>query len=320
MDSVRDSRSPEREYKESNQEFRSPRFDPRHPIKAYIMPFTNIYQLPAEVGSAVVRDPYFHDGRISVTSLIGPPRIYQLRKRHADAIVEDVSERLFALYGQVAHGILERADDFEAIHEEQLKVEIGGWIVSGQSDLYMRLSAGGFVLRHYKFPSVYTANFGIKPEWSAQLNCYAHLWRAHGFEVDRAQIVSLYRDWYRMEAQRRRVYPPPVQLFDVALWTHDETQRYLEERVALHQQAEALPDDKLPPCSPEERWERCEAWAVMKKARKTAIRVYDNPVAAQHHAMTIQGAYIEHRPPQPVRCLHFCNVRDFCNCFQEGVR
>lgn len=277
------------------------------------MPYTNIYQLPAEVVSAVVRDPYFHDGRISVTSLIGPPRIYQLRKRYAHAIVEDVSDRLFALYGQVVHGILERADDFEAIHEERITIEVNGWTVSGQSDLYKRRSSGEYVLRDYKFTSVYTTNYGIKPEWTAQINCYVHLWRSEGFEVDRAQIVCLYRDWRRMEAERRRDYPPPVQLFDVPIWSPQESARYIEERVTLHQRAETLPDDELPPCTPEERWERGEAWAVMKKGRKTALRIYDSPIAAEHHAATVPGAYVEHRPRLPVRCLHFCNVRDFCN-------
>ncbi len=37
---------------------------------------------------------------ISVTSLIGPPKIFQLRKRHSEEITEDASDRVWTLLGQ----------------------------------------------------------------------------------------------------------------------------------------------------------------------------------------------------------------------------
>ena len=281
------------------------------------MQFTNKYNIPGEIVSAVVRDPYFHDGRISVTSLIGPPRIYQLQKRYADQIIQDVSERLFSLYGQIAHGILERADDFEAIHEERLSIEVDGWKVTGQTDLYKRRSNGEHVLRDCKFTSVYVSNFDLKPEWIAQVNLYTLLWLHHGFPVDRAQIVAVYRDWRRMEAERRDSYPPPVQLFDVPLWSFEEATDFVRQRVQLHREAETLADAELPLCTSEEQWRRGEAWAIMKKGRKTAVRVFDNPAQAQTAAESIPGGFIEHRPAEPIRCKHFCPVNEFCNQHKE---
>lgn len=281
------------------------------------MHFTNKYGIPQEIVSAIARDPYFHDGRISVTSLIGPPRIHQLQKRHSNEIVQDVSERLFSLYGQIAHGILERADDFEAFHEERLSIHVNGWKVTGATDLYKHRGNGEYLLRDYKFTSVYVSKFDLKPEWVAQVNLYTHLWRHHGFDVHRAQIVAIYRDWRRMEAERRESYPPPVQLFDVPLWSPLEAMQFLQARVRIHQEADSVPDDQLPNCTPDEQWRRGEAWAVMKKGRKTAVRVFETPSLAHSLAESVSGSYVEHRPAEPIRCKHFCQVSDFCNQTRE---
>jgi hypothetical protein len=281
------------------------------------MQFTNKCHIPSEIVSAIVRDPYYHDGRISVTALINSPRIHQLQKRHAKEIVQDVSERLFSLYGQIAHGILERADDFEAFHEERLSIHINDWKVTGATDLYKHRGNGEYLLRDYKFTSVYVSNFDLKPEWSAQVNLYAHLWRHHSFEVHRAQIVAIYGDWRRMEAERREIYPPPVQLFNVPLWSDAEAMQYLTGRVRLHQEAEALPADRLPLCSPDEQWRREEKWAVMKTGRKTAVRLFNSRIEADMTAVGIKGSYLEHRPAEPIRCKYFCSVNEFCNQYAE---
>lgn len=281
------------------------------------MPFTNKYHIPSEIVSAIIRDPYYHDGRISVTALINPPRIFQLQKRHTDEIVQDVSERLFSLYGQIAHGILERADDFEAFHEERLSMHVNGWKVTGATDLYKHRGNGEYLLRDYKFTSVYVSNFDLKPEWVSQVNLYAHLWRHHGFEVHRAQIVAIYRDWRRMEAERRETYPPPVQLFKVPLWEDEAAMAYLVSRVKLHQEAEALPADRLQLCSPDEQWRRDEKWAVMKSGRKTAVRLFKSQVEAEMAAVSVKDSHIEHRPAEPIRCKFFCSVNEFCNQYKE---
>lgn len=69
---------------------------------------TNKLNLPLAVVQAVTNDPYTRgDSDISVTQLISPP--YQRRLRQTVEPVEDVAERLFSLYGQLAHGLLERA-------------------------------------------------------------------------------------------------------------------------------------------------------------------------------------------------------------------
>lgn len=71
---------------------------------------TNRLDLPETIVRAVSNDPYSMRGsRISATSLYGAPKPRVLRQRHGHEITEDVADRLWALVGQIGHGILERA-------------------------------------------------------------------------------------------------------------------------------------------------------------------------------------------------------------------
>ena len=283
------------------------------------MHFTNKYNLPSEIVSAIFRDPHYHDGRISVTALINSPRIHQLQKRHTKEIVQDVSERLFSLYGQIAHGILERADDFEAFQEERLSIHINGWKVTGATDLYKHRRNGEYLLRDYKFTSVYVSNFDLKPEWIAQVNLYSLLWRHHSFEVHRAQVVAIYRDWRRMEAERRETYPPPVQLFTVPLCSHSEAMLYLAHRVRLHQKAESLRQISFRHVYPTSSG-GAEKWAVMKKGRKTAVRLYNSRIEADMAPVRVKDSYPEHRPAEPIRCNYFALSTNSATSTQKNRR
>lgn len=282
------------------------------------MKYKNKYGIPQEIFDAILADPYHHKGDISVTTLLLPPRVRILRKRHWDQIEEDISDRLFALYGQIVHGILERTDDYDAFHEERLYIDVDGWKITGQTDLYKRKKTGEYILRDYKFTSVFTSGKD-KPEWQAQANIYAYMWKKHGFRVDHAQIVLIFRDWRKREADHNPFYPPPVEIVDVPLWSDDDTAKFIAERVRLHRECESLPDDDLPICTPTERWERGGGFAVMKPGRKTAVRVFETEKEARLYIENVLTKdnkpqfFIEQRAPEPVRCRYFCNVRNFCN-------
>lgn len=56
----------------------------------------NKYRLPVPLVAALENDPYNFDGDISTTSLILPPRIRELRKRHYKEIHEDASDMICA--------------------------------------------------------------------------------------------------------------------------------------------------------------------------------------------------------------------------------
>lgn len=74
------------------------------------MKLTNNYNLPTPLVDAVKADSYEVSGDISTTTLLSSPRIRMLKKQFGRGLEEDVSDYLWALMGQVAHGILERAN------------------------------------------------------------------------------------------------------------------------------------------------------------------------------------------------------------------
>lgn len=289
--------------------------------------FKNKFGIPHQIVSAVMNDPYKGGGDISATQLILPPRILQLRRRHEAEIEMDISDLIWALLGQVGHKILERSDDSHAILEERIGIESLGWLVTGQSDVYVTkdfdVEKGEWIeipptIRDYKFIKVIAGKYD-HPDWDNQLNILAHLWRSQGFPVDQLEIVAIYRDWSKVLYERdRRRYPPPVQTFKIKLWSPAEADLFIHDRVNLHKTAVELPDELLPFCTPEEQWRSSSKWAVRKPKRESAVKLCDSQEEAEAYikgfgspAMTV-----EFRPAKAMRCEMFCDVRPFCNQFR----
>jgi hypothetical protein len=267
---------------------------------------TNRLGLPQPIVDAVRADPY-SSGRsdISVTTLLKPPRAVALERQHASEIVEDAADRLWALVGQIGHAILERGSK-EAITERRLYTEVNGWTVSGQVDL-----VPPDLLLDYKFTSVWSCKDGLKPEWEQQLNMLHLLCVRNGIHIVKAQIVAIYRDWSTLEARRSPDYPQTqVQLFDVPLWTLPAIEAYMTERVRAHQAARAA----LPECTAEERWGKPTKWALMKRGRERAVKLFDS---AQVANVALEAAskehYIQERPGEQVRCQNYCAAMPFCS-------
>jgi len=279
---------------------------------------TNKLNLPDPIVQAVKNDLYSQDGDISVTGLIQPPRIWQLTKRHSDHIQEDVADRIWALLGSNVHYILERVNSRNALQEERLSAEVEGWKVIGQADLYQ-----DGTVTDWKITSVWAVMNGVKPEWTAQLNCYGFLMEYTGFSVSRLQVIAILRDWSKFGGQRSHSYPDKqVVQMPVPLWSYEKAKKYLRERVNLHQKAEALPDEALPLCTSKERWERPTTYAVKVKGQKRAKRVLNTMEEAtkwvQEHIGKYKGKSLEidTRPGESVRCLHYCSCNMFCDYYK----
>lgn len=289
--------------------------------------------LPEPLYRAILNDDYDDGGSdITVTSLIRPPRMVALERQYNGEITEPASGRIWALLGQIGHGILERASDCR-ITEKRFFTEILGWKVSCKVDLFTDSNNGYYGTRtslDYKFLSVWTVKDGVKQEYVAQLNFGRYIAAQNGECVDALQIVAIYRDWSRLEALRDRDYPQKqVEVFPVAVWDLELAGALLKERVKLHQEARK----ELPQCTPQETWERPDKWAVMKEGRKSALRVLDSESEAllwaienDHAKHDDKGTYkwgsytvafrsgisIVRRPGERVRCASYCSVVGFC--------
>lgn len=290
----------------------------RYAIIGEDMKLTNIYNLPEAFYRAVQNDKYSRgNADYSATDLISPPRIVHLKRRHDDEIVEDVSDRIWSLFGSAVHHVLERSRPINALTEERIYTDMAGRVISGAADIY----DGNGVISDYKTTSVFTAIYGSRiEEWTAQLNIYAYLFRSHGFDVNRIVVVIMYRDWRSAEALRMSDYPKgSVEEIELDLWTIEEQREYIHSRLRLMIESESLTDEELPECTDKEMWTKGEAWAVMKGKNIKASRVLqsESEAAAWISAQDRPEQYsVVYRAPERKRCESYCSVSEFCSQFK----
>lgn len=267
---------------------------------------TNVHGLPDALVNAVKNDPYTGGGDISVTKLIDAPRRRTLNKKFREFVVEDVSERIWSLMGQAVHTVLERAET-TAIVEKRLYAEVLGWRVSGQFD---RLTIADGVLQDWKLTTTYKSEGDVS--WERQLNILRWLAHKNGIEVNRLQVVAIFRDWKRSEALRKPEYPQRnVVVIEVPVWTLEQCEAYVNERVALHQASEMGEEVS---CTEEERWYSGTTYALMKDGGKRAKKVATTLVDLGEIP---EGHYVEERPGSSRRCEGYCEVAPFCSQYQE---
>lgn len=291
------------------------------------MKYTNKHNLPKTLVNLTERDGYSKGAaRISVTTLIGSPKISILRNRHDDEIVTDVADGLWALVGRAIHHVAEAGADEQHLSEERLFAEVNGWILSGGIDL--QVLDDGVSILDYKFTSAWAVmNAADKGDWETQLNCYAWLVRkSKDMDVKKLQICALVRDWRRNDVGRVANYPEaPAKVIDIPLWSFEKQTAYIEERIRLHQEAASSAEfgDDLPMCTDEERWVRGDKWAVMKVNNKKATKVFDTKNEADEWLKNQNAPhvfYVDHRPGEPLRCTgNYCRVSSFCKQYGEWV-
>ena len=197
------------------------------------MKLTNKFNLPDPIVNAVQNTGYTPGSSdITVTQLIQPPLIRKLGKEHYEEMEEDASDRVWALFGSSVHHLLEMAYKGRTARvEERVYAEVLGWKLGGAFDVLE-----GSTLSDYKVTSVYGAVGKI--EWERQLNVLRWLLHKNDTEVDKLQIITIFRDWREMESKRDHEYPArAIMTLPVRMWTLEEAERYVFERVALHQKS-----------------------------------------------------------------------------------
>jgi hypothetical protein len=287
------------------------------------MKLTNKLGLPSSIVSAVQNDPY-HAGAadISVTRLINPPYQIQLLKGHGSKIVEDVSDRIHALMGQIGHSIIERAtiDPATSVAEQRIfmpasyvGLDLPDYVVSGAFDLLENN-----VILDFKFTTVYSS--GGKIEWEQQLNMLRVLCQYHyeqkgdsRFTVAGARIIAIYRDWQKAKRFSADYPQQQVESIPVPLWPLEDAKKWMAERIQLHTAAQP------PVCTDEERWTRPAVTALMKAGRKSAVKLFRNDAEGAQAALEKagKGHTLVERPATYTRCESYCSASEFCPAWNE---
>lgn len=299
-------------------------------IKSVKIKLTNKMNLPLAIKRAVENDPYNPSGSdISTTRLIAPPLIRYLEVKHKDEIEEDVADRIWALLGSSVHHVIERAKIEKDLSEIRLFYKdddiTNGWTLSGQFDY---ITEDGELI-DFKVTSAWSALDALqngKDEWEEQLNIL-HFLAKHNpdkvnIKINKLYIVAILRDWSKLQASKSDNYPQAqVVKIPIRLWSNEEQEHFIRERIRLHQQADIKEPDI---CSPKERWRKEDSFAVMKDGRKSALRVLPTLNAAKEYLKEKnmqegKGCLIVHRAGKDVRCADYCRVNKWCKHFNDTI-
>jgi len=298
------------------------------------MKLTNKYNLPKAMLNALSHDRYDGGhGDVSCTTLIAPAQQFQLKQVHGDEVVEDASERIWSLIGTAVHYVIQNAVidmkkkgewDDRNITEKRFYHDVNDKKVSAQIDLF---EAGE--LMDFKITSIWAIKDALKngkSDWTAQLNIQRYLMVNNGIVVDHLYVVAIARDWNKSGNMRDPDYPPRVVKLPIEMWKMQATEDYISSRI------NALYSEHLVPCTPDECWETTTKYALMKKGRKSAVRLLDDeklvmPYAAEKgcavqddddgHWELKSDHYVEIRIGERKRCQDYCEVSPFCDQWKD---
>jgi len=251
---------------------------------------------------------------LRVTELIDSPLIKRLTIENWNNLSIDVDEIVYSsLFGTAWHEFVAKYEA-DAMVERRwyAKLPDTDMILSGQTDIFKPQEG---VIEDNKTQSAWAFVFST-PTWERQLNVYAYLIEANGYDVRELWINSFLRDWSQYLVKKSNSDYPAHKFHRIKcnLWDANKRHDYILERLAIH-------NDPNYVCSDEERWRRPTTWAVKKKGTKTARRVLDSKAKAEQWITENKpkgDVYVEERSGGCIRCESYCTARSVCP-FKEKV-
>lgn len=287
----------------------------------YFPQITNKHKLPAEVYNAIVKDRYTNQEELpsdySATRLIAPIQQTILTNRHQDKLkVFDAMDMFWSFMGSIAHTVLEEAwhESMGSKVEERLYVEVEGKTLSGKIDCYHNGE-----IRDYKTTKVYKVMKGDYAEWEKQLNIYAYLCRKNGFPVHKLNVIAILFNWQEGETYKQGYPDCPIVTIPLRLWSEEEQDHYITERIQWLELAENMDDESLPQCSDREMWCDIRDYAVMKDGGKRAVKCFDNFEDAREYRQLMNSKNKTHeydvvtRKTDRTRCKKWCAAATVCH-------
>lgn len=229
--------------------------------------------------------------------------------------------------------------------------------ISGQIDLY---DVENKSIEDWKLTSIFNWVYRNRPgsrveEFEKQLNMYRYLMESNGYQVDKLRINMVFRDWQKSKSKYDPEYPRPVEVIEIPIHGLDVVEAMIEAKITEIENYKHKPDSVLPPCTPNEKWQGQDTWAVKKKKNVKASKVFFGFKQAQQYleelaeeaAEKVYSKYeakhkqaeidsseadkvyndaiakakeeyeIERRPSEPRRCQYYCSVNQYCDFWQN---
>ena len=283
------------------------------------MIITNKLNLPEGFVKAVSPEKHNAEGCLSATTLIQGVKQIILTDRYWDMLVEDVSDRIWAIFGSAVHSLMENEGEYDFV-EQVMSHKVGDITVTGKIDCY-NMKHG--IIDDYKTASVTKVKFGDFSEWHTQGMIYAWLLTKNNFTVNRCRFIALLKDHSKTDATRDYQYPQnPVYVYEFPVNFMEllKIDVFIRQRVKECEDYSSMRDDEIPPCSSEERWEKPPKFAVMKNGLKRAVRLFDRREDAELLAEAKgKNHYIEYRQGESIKCRSYCLCNRFCNFYHESL-
>ena len=283
------------------------------------MKITNKLNLPEGFVKAVSTEKHNAEGCLSATTLIQGVKQIILTDRYWDRLEEDVSDRIWAIFGSAVHSLLEQEGETD-FTEIDMCHTVGNITITGRIDNYDLQKK---IICDYKTASATKVRFNDFNDWYLQGMIYAWLLIKNNLPANKCRFIALLKDHSKTDAMRERNYPKaPVYIYGFPVTPQGlfKIGIFIKNKVEEYKRCLLLPDNEIPPCTPEERWERPPKFAVMKNGLKRAVRLFDKQEDAELLAETKGGNhYIEYRPGESIKCRSYCPCNRFCNFYQESV-
>ena len=283
------------------------------------MKVTNKYGLPQALVNAVGLTQHNKEGCYSATTLLHGVRETLLTKRHWDEMTVDVSDSIWTIFGTAVHLIMENQKD-NTFKEERFEIPISNSKLTGQVDCY---DLENEVLIDWKTASTWKIIYQNFDDWKKQGLIYAYLLKKNRLNVKHCKFIAMLKDHSKTKAKIDNDYPShPVSVYEFDVTENDliQTAKFVQEKIIEIEENYNKPDDELPVCTAEERWATPDKYAVMKKGRKSAVRVLDTKEDAEKLAENLgTGHYIEFRKGESKKCSDYCLCKDFCNYYKENI-
>jgi len=260
------------------------------------------------------------ENELSATTLLKGIKEICLERRHWNELKDDAADRIWAVWGEAVHALLQKEDKNE-FAECDLSVKIGEITLTGRIDNY-NMETG--TVTDYKTASVWKVMFNDFEDWRMQGIIYAWILFKNNFKIKKCRFVVLLKDHSKSKAVRDSCYPQsPVFIyeFDVTEKLLEEAETFINRRVAEYLKYRAVKDDDIPPCTDKERWAEETKFAVMKTGRKTSIKNFTSKLEADQKAAELgAGHYVETRPGTSKKCSGYCISRDYCSFYNNIVK
>ena len=269
------------------------------------MRITNKYNLPQAVVGAVTKHMH-KKGNFSVTQLLKGSTEIALEMANEDKLEMDVSDCINMILGTAVHKIFEAEELEGVLNEQYMEIPVyAGFTVSGTADVVDTFNEE---ILDYKTCSTWKVIYKDYDDWREQLKAYMYLWYAQtGKMYHTGKIVALIKDFSPTDAQRKGDYPRQP-IMTIPFTFTDEEIFGVPERweVKIREVLLKLAVSSFGVCSEEERWAKPAKYALMKKGRQTAIKLYDSEEACLDAIGDDNNLYMEYRAGEDTKCEKYC--------------